>query len=116
MRSAALALLFLASAIGAAAATIDETFANTLVVTGSNGAATRYFLEPGGGLAVAHADNSYLDGGRWVLEGEALCLTPAGATHTSCYPFAPDKSVGDSWTITGPTGQVTVTLALEAGR
>lgn len=109
---AALALGAAALASPAFAGTVENAFGNTMVAQVAGGPEVRIHF---------NADSSYVmnlpDGttvpGAWALQNGQLCMTPQGGA-AQCYPDPGDHKVGDSWTATGPDGDMT--LSLVAGR
>lgn len=93
--------------------TMQNTYGNTIVVTSSAGAETRYhFNEDGTFTGVAPGGSTMA--GRWTVDGETLCLiAPSG--QQQCTTVAADKNVGDTWEQTGADGSA-ITVTLQAGR
>lgn len=98
---------------GALPRTIENAFANTLVVTVPNGRVARYYFEPDGRYAVDTGGQTLVRG-RYEFEGDLICRTPEGGVR-ACAPFEPDKRVGDQWRQSTADG-LDYEVRLERGR
>lgn len=106
-------LIACAAMAGAAAAEgIDGWFGNTVTVTNANGV-SRFLFNQDGTYTMIPASGAAVSGA-WVLQGDQLCLTPAGQAQ-ACYPFDGGHAVGETWTMRAGEGQ-SATIALTAGR
>lgn len=102
----------LAAAPAFADATADAFAANTVVATGANGAVLKFKFNPGGAYTMTAGDQSVT--GTWAVENNQFCITPQGGDK-SCSPYAADRKVGDTWSVTGADG-VVYSVQLVAGR
>jgi len=116
MKTFAAALMFgVALMSGAAFAdTMENTYANTIVVTSESGAETRYFFNQDGTFTGIAPGGSTM-AGRWTVTGDQLCLIPPNGQAPSCTTVEADKNVGDTWQQTGSNG-APITVTLQAGR
>lgn len=115
MKNLIAAIAFSAAlAAGAAyAGTIENSFGNTLTVTTPEGAVFNYHFEPDGTFMAMGPSDAHFTGA-WVIQGDQVCLTPQGQSQ-ACYPNTDVHSVGDTWTMQGPSGPPS-TLTITAGR
>jgi hypothetical protein len=96
-----------------AQSTMQNTFGNTVVVTGASGSETRYFFNEDGTFTGVAPGGSQM-AGRWRADGDQLCLiAPNG--RENCTAVAGDKNVGDTWEQTSSDGSA-ITVTLQAGR
>lgn len=110
------ALLALGAALTAGAAfadTMENAYANTIVVTNADGSQTRYHFNADGSFMAHTADGQHLTGS-YAVEGDQICLTPEGGER-ACTGYVGDKNVGDTWTQTATDGSE-ISVTLEAGR
>jgi hypothetical protein len=115
MRRAALLSAFALAAAGPAAAdTLDVLKQNTLTLTDAGGGVTTVLLADEGKMEQADAAGSWA-AGFWSSGQRGLCWTARGKSEL-CIPLAADKTVGDSWEISGPTGRVVWTARIVEGR
>lgn len=106
----AAAALFAAPAF---ADTMENAYANTIVITYPDGAQARYHFNADGSFTLFMPDGSQVSGA-YEIAGEQICLTPAGGER-ACTAYVGGKNVGDTWTQTATDGsQINVTL--QAGR
>jgi hypothetical protein len=111
--AAAIAAAVALAAGPAMADTMENAYANTIVVTYPDGAAARYHFNADGSFTLHMPDGSQVSGA-YEIAGDQICLTPAGGER-ACTAYVGGKNVGDSWTQTATDGsQITVTL--QAGR
>ena len=106
--------LTLALASSAAADTIAVLMKNTLTMTDSQGGVTTAWFSADGRMKQTDSSGMHAEGA-WAMEGQRLCWTARGKARL-CVPLEEDKSVGDSWEVKGPTGQVVGSLAIVEGR
>lgn len=109
---AALVLGAAAFASPAFAGTIENSFGNTLVAQVAGGPEVRIHFEADHTYVMNLADGTAVPGG-WEMKDGQLCMTPQGGA-AQCYPDPGDYNVGDSWTATGPEGDMA--LSLQRGR
>lgn len=107
-------MLAAAVAMPAAADTLDTLYKNTLTLTDTQGRTTTVLVSEGGQLEQVNAAGMWA-AGFWTHEGGRFCWTARGKSQV-CVALAPDKGVGDSWEITGPTGKVAWTAEVVPGR
>ncbi|MGE0829455.1 MAG: hypothetical protein AB7O04_08905 [Hyphomonadaceae bacterium] len=113
MKKLMIAAAFAACVSGQAfAGTMENSFGNTMIVAAPDGATQRYFFNADNTFTATTASGESMSG-TWRANGAQICLArPSGET---CYDMPADKNVGDSWTLTTPSGE-TRTLSLAAGR
>lgn len=99
MKALTIVLAVACFALAAHATAIDSAVGHGLKITDPAGGETTYRL------AADQTFASERTSGEWKFENDRLCLTPTGGA-TFCLPYAEEKQVGDSWTISGPTGRV----------
>lgn len=116
MKKFVAALMFgVALTSGAAFAdTMENTYANTIVVTYPSGAETRYFFNQDGTFTGVAPGGSTM-AGRWTVSGDQLCLIPPGGQQPTCTTIETGKGVGDTWQQSGADGAA-ITVTLQAGR
>lgn len=112
-----------ALAIIATPALADDVMANfygnTIVVTGGMVEShTHYRADKTFDVTASAMGMDYKFGGTWEIKGDQVCRTfvgemPPNTTNPNCSPLSAHK-VGETWTMTTPTGQ-TRTLTLKAG-
>lgn len=104
-------IFLLGAATGARAGTMDAMFSNTVVVQTQDGSQARWRLNQDGTYDMT-TPNGEVVSGTWALAGAELCITPANG-EASCAAAPPEgKTVGGSWTATGPDGHpMTMTIA-----
>jgi hypothetical protein len=117
MRKALTAIAFALVAIGAASAdTLDVIKENTLTLTDEKGSATAYLFSADGtfeqSTATSHAS------GKWSLRDTGqLCYQAETSSSVACLPPLPaDKSVGDEWEMTAPSGRFIYKAKIVEGR
>ena len=110
----ALALGAALMAAPAFADTMENTYANTIVVTYPSGAQALYFFNADGTFTGAAPGGSTM-AGRYTAEGDQLCLIPPSGQAPQCTTIATDKSVGDTWTQNAADGSE-ISVELRAGR
>ena len=92
---------------------MQSAYENTIVVTYTNGAQSRYHFNADNTFTAVTPDGQTVTGA-YAIEGDQICLTPAGGER-ACTQYVGEKNVGDTWTQTAADGsQITVTL--QAGR
>ncbi len=101
-------------ALPAAAATLDELYQNTLILTDGQGRTTTVLVSEGGRLEQVNGAGMWA-AGFWAKDGDSFCWTARGEAQV-CIPLAADKGVGDTWEVSGPTGKVAWTAGVVAGR
>ena len=106
------ALIAIAFATAAAAATPEAFFGNTVVTT-LDGASTKWFFAKDGAYSIAGPDGE-AGKGVWTLSSGELCVTPDGGEKL-CVAMPAEQGVGDTWQSTNSAGQ-TFTTAIVAGR
>jgi hypothetical protein len=97
----------------AQAGTIENAYANTIIVTQPDGVVMRYHFNEDARFTVTAPDGTEVSGDYWV-RGAELCLLPDDG-DVACVPYEADKNVGDTWTQVGSDGQQ-ITVLLEEGR
>ncbi len=112
--AAALALGAALIASPAFAGTMDNSYANTIVVTYPNGGQALYYFNADGSFTATAPGGSQM-AGRYTAEGDQLCLIPPSGQAPQCTTIATDKNVGDTWTQNGTDGSE-ITVELRAGR
>lgn len=115
MNKTIVALLFAGTVLAPTfvlADTIENGFGNTFVVSGAQGE-LRYHFNADGSFSVTNPAGQS-QAGVWVVQGDQLCMTPAGGEQ-GCVAVAADKNVGDTWQQTGVDGS-SITVTLQAGR
>lgn len=113
-RIATVLALSAALAAPAQADTIGALKQNTLVLHEANGQFYTLLISDGGAMEQVNAAGTWASG-NWAIEERGFCWTARGAARL-CIPLPADKSVGDSWEVTGPTGKVSWTAEIVAGR
>lgn len=112
-KMAALVLAACLCAGAAQAGTIENSYANTIIVTQPDGVVMRYHFNEDARFTVAAPDGTEISGDYW-MRGEELCLLPDDG-DVACVPYVSDKDVGDAWTQTGSDG-AQISVQLEEGR
>jgi len=97
----AAAVLALSAGV-AFAGSMDVRFTNTVKLTAADGTSTSLLYNADGTFT---ATGAQAGSGTWVLEGENICITPAGG-EKQCGPLKGEK-VGDTWEIDTPNGKLT---------
>jgi hypothetical protein len=93
--------------------TMQNAYANTIVVTDAHGTVVRYHFNADGSFELITPDNQTVPGTYTVANGQ-ICLTPAGG-QAACTQYVGDKNVGDTWTQTATDGGQ-ITVSVQAGR
>ncbi len=112
MKKMLIALALGAAAIAPAAGAMENMFGNTLVAAVTGGPEVRVHFNADNTYSMALPDGSAVQGA-WAENNGQLCLTPQGGA-AECYPELGERNVGETWTVSGPQGEMT--LSLVAGR
>ncbi|WP_312688468.1 hypothetical protein [Brevundimonas nasdae] len=119
MRIANMGCLALLGAVVMAApvqAGVSDAFGNTIISHYPRGEWVKHYFEPDGTYSAAWSDGRRLSG-RWVIEGQKVCLIelrPRQLISRFCTPMV-QASVGDTWPSRDPLGR-SVRNELVAGR
>ena len=111
---AALTLGVALIAAPAFADTMENTYANTIVVTYPNGGQVLYYFNADGTFTGTAPGGSQM-AGRYTAEGDQLCLIPPNGQAPQCTTVATDKNVGDTWQQLAADGSQ-INVELRAGR
>lgn len=110
----ALALGATLVAMPAFADTMQNSYANTIVVTSAAGGEQTLFHFNADGTFTGVAPGGSQMAGTFTIQGDQLCLQyPNG--NQGCTAIATDKDVGDVWTQRGIDGS-DISVELRAGR
>ena len=119
MRSAFVGCMGMLGAVVMAApvqANVADAFGNTIISHYPRGQWVKHYFDPDGSYSAAWSDGRRLSG-RWVVEGQKVCLIelrPRQLISRFCTPMV-QASVGDSWQSRDPLGR-SVRNELVAGR
>lgn len=114
LHAAMLAFLMLGYAAPALADTIENSYGNTITVTGPDGSVARYYFEPDGTFSAVQGGNAFH--GAWEIRGDQICLkAPEVQAEEDCSPYPADKNVGDAWS-EDAGGGATVSFTITRGR
>lgn len=112
LHQAMFAFCLMGAATPALAGTIENSFGNTITVTGPDGATARYYFDPDGSVVATYPNGHRLEG-EWEVRGAQICLR-APEIEEECHALADDKNLGDEWSY--ETSGQTYTFAIVAGR
>lgn len=113
-RLGALVVLAASLASPAIADTIDVLKQNTLMLHEASGRSYTLLISDGGTMEQVNSAGTWASG-NWAIEERGFCWTARGAARL-CIPLPADRSVGDTWEVTGPTGRLAWTAEIVAGR
>lgn len=109
-----LAIIALILASPVFADTMENSYANTIVVTPAVGGEATLFHFNADGTFTGVAPGGAQMAGTFTIQGEQLCMQyPNG--NQGCTAIATDKNVGDVWTQKGIDGS-DINVELRAGR
>jgi hypothetical protein len=113
-RLAAVLALSAALAAPAMADTTDVLKQNTLMLHEESGRSYTLLISDGGAMEQVNSAGTWASG-VWSIQERGFCWTARGAASL-CIPMPADKAVGDTWEVRGPTGKLSWTAEIVAGR
>nr|WP_314436046.1 hypothetical protein [uncultured Brevundimonas sp.] len=119
MQIAIIGCLTLLGAVATAAPVqsgVSDAFGNTIISHYPRGEWVKHYFEPDGSYSAAWSNGRRLSG-RWVVEGQKICLVelrPRQLISRFCTPMV-QVAVGDTWPSRDPLGR-SVRNELVAGR
>lgn len=104
--------------LGLSAPAFADTIAvlkeNTLLLHEESGRMYTVLVSDGGTLSQVNSAGMQATG-VWAIEDRGFCWQARGAAKL-CITLPADKGVGDTWEIRGPTGRLSWTAEIAAGR